>query len=80
MLFVFDSDDYRAIWMKDMKFPIDVLWITSGLEISDIVENMSPESYPTLYKPHVPVKYVLEIPAGTVKNAKILVGQSVEIK
>src|SRR4026208_1251957 len=27
MLFVFDKPDYYAFWMKDMKFPLDFIWI-----------------------------------------------------
>jgi len=89
LLFVFDKPDYWGIWMKDMNFPIDVLWITavytregitSDLKVSDIVQNMSPASYPTDYKPHVPALYVLEIPAGTVKVNKIMIGQKMVVK
>ncbi len=80
MLFDFGRADYWGIWMKDMNFPIDVLWITSDLKISDIVENMSPASYPTNYKPHIPALYVLEIPAGTVRANHITVWQSIKIQ
>lgn len=80
MLFVFGHPSNWGIWMKDMNFPIDVLWITDDFKISDIVENMSPASYPTDYMPHMPVRYVLEIPAGTVKKYGIVVGQSIIMK
>lgn len=97
MLFVFNKSGYWGIWMKDMFFPIDVLWIkdnangdvgnasdnggaNDNLKITDIVENMSPASYPKDYLPSVPVSYVLEIPAGTVKEDKIVVGQNVIIQ
>ncbi len=79
-LFVFDRSDYWGIWMKDMLFSIDVVWITADFKVSDIVENMTPESYPTDYKPHQPVLYVLEIPAGTVAANQIKIGQDVSIK
>ena len=80
MLFDFGRSDYWGIWMKDMNFPIDVLWIDSNLKIIDVVQNMSPSSYPTNYKPHVPALYVLEIPAGTVQTNHITVGQSIKIQ
>lgn len=80
MFFVFNHPAYWGIWMKDMNFPIDVLWITDNLKISDIVENMSPASYPQAYSPHVPALYVLEIPAGTVKTYGLKVGQYVVVK
>ena len=80
MLFVFQNSTNWGIWMKDMNFPIDVLWITDDLKISDIVENMLPSSYPNIYTSHVPTKYVLEVPVGTVKEYGITVGQSVVLK
>ena len=80
LLFVFDHPSNWGIWMKDMNFPIDVLWITDDFKISDIVENMAPTSYPKTYMPHEQVRYVLEVPAGTVKSGAIMVGQTVILK
>jgi uncharacterized protein len=80
MLFVFDHSSRWGIWMKDMNFPIDVLWITDNLKVAYAVENMSPASYPKVYVPRVPTRYVLEVPAGTVKNDGISVGQGVVFK
>ena len=80
MFFVFNRSSNWGIWMKDMNFSIDVLWIADDMKVSDIVENMSPASYPTAYKPHVPARYVLEVPAGTVKSGGITVGQNVVLK
>ncbi|HAO64947.1 TPA: hypothetical protein DCQ44_03135 [Candidatus Taylorbacteria bacterium] len=80
MLFVFDRADKWGIWMKDMNFPIDVLWIDSNLKVNYIVENMTPASYPTTYWPQTPASYVLEIPVGTIKSDGISVGQSVVLK
>jgi uncharacterized membrane protein (UPF0127 family) len=80
MFFVFDYSSNWGIWMKDMKFPIDVLWISDALKVSDIVENMQPSSYPYDYLPHTPARYVLEVPVGTVKKNGIAVGQDVAVK
>lgn len=27
MLFAFDTSDYHGIWMKDMMFPLDIIWM-----------------------------------------------------
>lgn len=80
MLFVFANPANWGIWMKDMNFPIDVLWITDDLKVSDIVENMTPASYPKVYVPHVPTRYVLEVSAGMVKRYDWVVGQDVVLK
>jgi len=80
MLFIFDHPAFWGIWMKDMNFPIDVLWITDDLKINYIVEDMTPASYPQDYVSKTPARYVLELPVGTVKNDGIAVGQSVIFK
>lgn len=80
MLFVFAKPAYWGIWMKDMNFPIDVLWITDNLKVNYVVGNMTPKSYPKAYKPITPARYVLELPAGTVEKYKIAEGQSVFFK
>jgi uncharacterized protein len=79
-LFVFNRPSKWGIWMKDMNFPIDVLWINDDLKVVYIVENMSPASYPKVYTPSVFARYVLEVPVGTVKNIGVVVGQSVVFK
>lgn len=47
MLFVFDRKDRYSFWMKDMQFPIDILWINDN-KIVDISKNVSviPEGKP----------------------------------
>ena len=79
MFFVFDRSSRWGIWMKDMNFPIDVIWITEDFKIAYIVESMLPESFPKVYVPNYPVKYILEVPAGTVLNAGAKVGQDVVV-
>lgn len=80
MLFVFDRLDKWGIWMKDMNFPIDVIWISDDLKVNYIVENMLPSSYPKAYEPDALARYVLEVPVGTVKSNGIVVGQDVTVK
>lgn len=78
MLFVFPYESNWGIWMKNMKFPIDVLWISKDFKVVDLVKNMLPDSYPKVFAPSVDtVKYVLEIPVGTIDENNINVGQNV---
>jgi uncharacterized membrane protein (UPF0127 family) len=67
LLFVFETVGDWGIWMKDMQYPIDVLWIDDAMKVVSIEENMQPASYPRVYKPGTPVRYVLELPAGFVE-------------
>ena len=39
MLFVFDHSDKYSFWMKDMNFPIDIIWIGEDLQIVFIKKN-----------------------------------------
>ena len=74
MYFVFEEPDYHGIWMKDMNFPIDIIWLSSGEYVVHIEENVSPETYPTVFKPRQKSLYVLEVNAGFVKKAGIKIG------
>lgn len=69
MLFVFDTSGQYGIWMKDMKFAIDILWISEDKKIVDIAQNVAPEpdkkdSDLIVYKPRGSAKYILEVNAG----------------
>ncbi len=71
MLFRFDKPDIYPFWMKNMQFPIDIVWI-AGARIVGFEENVPPEpGVPDgelkLYKPPEPVDKVLELAAGRVK-------------
>lgn len=77
MLFVFDEEKDWGIWMKDMKIPIDIIWINAGKEIVDIKADVQPSTYPSVFVPKAKAKYVLELPAGTAKNKHILIGKNV---
>ena len=79
MLFLFDRDGSWPIWMKDMKFPIDIIWINSKNKIVHIERNVEPDGEPhTQYRSEEPARYVLEVASGQVKQANISVGQSVK--
>ncbi len=79
MLFVFANSDEHSFWMKDMLFPIDIIWIDENWKVVDIEPNVSPNTYPKIFVPNAPAKYVLEISAGeSVKNG-ITIGEQVNI-
>lgn len=74
MLFVFDEPDTYAFWMKDMKFPIDIVWLNENKEVVHIVESAMPESYPENFVPPQKSQYVFELNAGLVSKYGIKVG------
>lgn len=78
MLFVFDEPSYPAIWMKDMLFPIDIVWLDKDFKIVTIKSNISPNTYPKAYSPDLPSKYVLEVNAGFMDAHGISVGDTIQ--
>lgn len=83
MLFVFDKTDTYGIWVKDMKFAIDILWVGEDKTIVDIAENVAPEPDKldkdlTIYRPKAASRYVLETNAGIVRSNDIQIGDKLD--
>ncbi len=65
MLFVYQKPLIPGFWMKDMSFPIDIIWIDEKLEIVGFEENIQPCLDKTgesceIYSPEKEILYVLE--------------------
>ena len=78
MLFVFSYLDEHAFWMKDMKFPIDIIWLDSEKKIVSIKENADPKNFPENYQPTSPALYVLEVTDGFTKKHSLKEGDQLE--
>ena len=66
MLFVFEEEAPHTFWMKNVRFPIDILWIDRGKKVVHIARSVPPcakEPCP-LYSPVLPALYVLELTSG----------------
>lgn len=79
MLFVYDRPQPVSIWMKDMRFPLDILWIRGGRIVK--IEKRAPP-----LAPHGPertytatAELVLEVPAGFTDRERIQLGDTVRI-
>jgi len=79
MLFIFDNEKYHGIWMKDMNFAIDIIWLDENLQVVSIKENATPESYPESFKPERKALYVLEVPSGFVKKEGIKINDQITL-
>lgn len=81
LLMAFDTNGTHGIWMKDMNFPLDIIWLNSEKKVVYIVMNAPPEDpSSTVYTPKDPARYVLELPAGSVKKAGIKTGDIATFK
>jgi uncharacterized membrane protein (UPF0127 family) len=74
MLFIFETPDQWGIWMKDMFFPLDILWLDAEGKVIHAKAGATPESYPEVFMPAEPALYVLEAPAGFAERHRITVG------
>ncbi|MBU0612056.1 DUF192 domain-containing protein, partial [Patescibacteria group bacterium] len=67
MLFVFSNPEKYAFWMKNMNFPIDIIWIGEDLRVIYVKKDARPESYPEVFVPTENATYVLEVISGFVE-------------
>jgi len=84
MLFLFEDAGYWSFWMKDMRFPIDIVWI-AGDRIVGFEERVAPEPGAAerdlrRYAPPEPVDKVLELAAGRVRLLRAEVGDTVRVR
>ena len=79
MLFVFPTDGNYGFWMVDMLAPIDMVWLLSDGSIAGITPSVSPDTYPTVFYPPTPIRYVLETQAGFAKKKGWKVGTKITL-
>jgi uncharacterized membrane protein (UPF0127 family) len=77
MIFEFMDEDYHEFWMKDMKFPIDIIWLDKDFKVVDIKRDARPESYPESFSPKEKSKYVIEVVSGFADRHEVSIGQKV---
>jgi hypothetical protein len=81
MLFVFDGEAERSMWMKNTLIPLDIIWLDIDGRVLFIVEHANPRTTgdPPVLNPPVKAKYVLELSGGRVAEMKLQIGDMVEI-
>ncbi len=80
MLFVFPSAGRPMIWMKNMKFPLDIIWLNQWI-IVDKVESapLAGQNPEVSYLPEADADMVLEVPAGTMQKHGLKLGDPLDI-
>jgi uncharacterized membrane protein (UPF0127 family) len=82
MLFIFDKSEKYQFWMKDMRFPIDIIYLNNEKVVTifanvphqiDNVPNLN------LYEPKSPANRVLELNAGKAKELGVKEGDTIKI-
>lgn len=78
MLFIFEEEARYSFWMKNMRFPLDIIWIDKNKRIVDIKTDVPAcnETCESL-TPCDKTLYVLEVNAGFTKKNEIKIGDRV---
>ena len=81
MFFVFDREEVHIFWMKNVNFPLDMLWLDSNNRVVHIERSVPPcdDDPCALYTPSAPAKFVLETRAGFVESNGISVGDGITL-
>ena len=86
MLFVFEDEQVRYFWMKEMRFPLDIIWIDAQcrlVEVAADVPTPPPDAanyeIPRVQSPS-PARYVLEVNAGEAARNGLQPGDAVEFR
>jgi len=80
MLFVFPKDDYYGFWMKDTLVPLDIFWLNSDGHVVSVIKDIATSSYPNVFYPSSPARYVLETVSGFANEHNIATGTPLMLK
>ena len=78
MLFLMPTAKHHAFCMRDMLISIDIIWIADG-KVAGIHQRLSPNDKGG-FRPPVPVRLVLEVPAGFAERHQIKPGDPVKLQ
>lgn len=83
MLFILPKTEQSQFWMKDMLFPLDMIWIKDNtvVGITPDVANPAPNTSDNklqLYEPTEPVDKVLEVNANFAAEHGVKVGDNLQ--
>ncbi len=82
MVFLYDNDEPRPLWMKNCLIPLDVVWTDREGRIVGLIANIPPcppskgDNCPT-YGDQFIARYFVEFSSGTIARLKLKVGDRV---
>jgi uncharacterized membrane protein (UPF0127 family) len=83
MLFIFEPPpDFHTIWMKNCRFPIDIVWLDEDKKVVHVAESVPPctEDPCPVYQPLRKASYVVELNAGQARREKATVGSALSFE
>lgn len=84
MLFIYSAPRLMSFWMKNTMIPLDLVFFSENLEITEWIEGMEPgygksEASLPHYRATEPAQYALELNAGMIKKLGLKKGDRLEI-
>jgi uncharacterized membrane protein (UPF0127 family) len=80
MLFIFEQPGAHSIWMMNVKFSLDVIWIDSQNVVVHVERNLPPcSAFCPSYSPRNPAKYILEVNSGVADAVGLREGDKVTV-
>lgn len=68
ILFVYDTEDILRFWMKNVEFPLDIIFFDSKMDEVDRLTMSKykgePDNHLKVYMPEKPARFAVELPAG----------------
>ena len=79
MLFEFNQPGYYSFWMKDMRFPIDMVWLGASKKVAWLQSDVQPATYPANFtNRNKAAQYVLELKANRAQQLHLAIGSPVQ--
>lgn len=79
MIFLYQNEAVFSFWMKDVNFSLDYIWVKDDV-IVDLTKYVMPDPGPNYrqYQPKAPVNRVIEVNAGFIDSAGLVIGQRIK--
>lgn len=83
MLFIFKEEARHGFWMKNVNFPLDIIWMDGDRKVVDIKPDLQPCQETEICSSFFPADkalYVLEVNSGFSDKHKIKIGDIMSIE
>lgn len=70
MLFIYEDEAIRSMWMKNTYIPLDMVFARADGSVANVISDTVPQTLNS-HSSTAPVRFVLELNAGTVRKLGI---------